>query len=56
MEEVNIAVIVFVIIAALVLIFFLIRKNQKDKKSLNPDAQDAVDEEKTEEENKRERL
>jgi len=56
MENVNITAIVLVIIAALVLVVFLVKKNQKDKKDLNPDAQEAVAEEKTEQENERERL
>lgn len=56
MENVNIPTIIFVILGALVLIFFLAKKNQKDKKDLNPDAQDAVEKEKTEQENERERL
>jgi len=56
MDEMNVAAIVLVIIAALVLVVFLVKKNQKDKKGLNPDAQEAVTEEKTEQENERERL
>ena len=56
MEHVNISTIIFVIFAALALIFFLVKKNQKDKKDLSPDEQIAVEEEKTEQENKRERL
>jgi multisubunit Na+/H+ antiporter MnhC subunit len=44
MSTANIITIVLVGIAALALIIFLIWKNQKDKKTLNPDAEDAVEE------------
>ena len=40
----NIVTIVIVGIAALALIIFLVWKNQKDKKTLNPDAEDSVEE------------
>jgi multisubunit Na+/H+ antiporter MnhC subunit len=40
----NIITIVVVGIAALALIIFLVWKNQKDKKTLNPDAEDSVEE------------
>ncbi|SJZ97918.1 hypothetical protein [Sediminibacterium ginsengisoli] len=42
----NIGIIVVVIVLALALLFFLTRKNMKDRKELNPDAQDAMEEEK----------
>ena len=44
MNTANIITIVFVGIAGLALIIFLIWKNQKDKNALNPDAEDAVEE------------
>lgn len=44
MEIANIITIALVGIAALVLVAFLIWKNQKDKKTLNPDAEDSVTE------------
>ena len=44
MDTANIMVIVLVGIGALALIIFLIWKNQKDKKTLNPDAEDSVEE------------
>jgi FtsZ-interacting cell division protein ZipA len=44
MSTANIITIVLVGIAALALLIFLIWKNQKDKKALNPDAEDAVEE------------
>lgn len=40
----NIFLIVFVCIAVIVLIIFLIWRNRKDQKSLNPDATDSVEE------------
>lgn len=42
----NIGVIVVVIVLAAALLFFLTRKNIRDRKELNPDASDAVEEEK----------
>ena len=53
MENVNILTIVIVIIAALALIIFVTVKNQKDRNELNPDSQDAVEEEKTDAEHDR---
>lgn len=44
MNTADIVTIVLVGIAALALIIFLIWKNQKDKKALNPDAEDSVEE------------
>jgi hypothetical protein len=56
MENINTPTIVVVIILAVAIIIFLAVKNQKDKKELNPDATDAVEEEKTENEQHREKL
>ena len=44
MDTANIIMIVVVGIAALALVIFLIWKNQQDKKTINPDAEDAVEE------------
>ena len=55
MENANITIIVIVGLAALVLVVFLIIRNQKDKKELNPSGPDAVEEEKTDIQNDRER-
>jgi len=44
MNTTNVFVIVIVGVALLALIIFLIWKNNKDKKILNPDAEDAVEE------------
>jgi LPXTG-motif cell wall-anchored protein len=44
MDTTNIAIIVIVGVALLALVIFLIWKNKKDKKVLNPDAEDAVEE------------
>jgi hypothetical protein len=44
MNSTNIITIVLVGIAALALVVFLIWKNQKDRKKLNPDAEDSVEE------------
>ena len=44
MDTASIVTIIIVGVAGLALIIFLIRKNQKDKKALNPDAEDAVEE------------
>ena len=56
MENINTPTIVVVIKLAVALIIFMIIKNQKDKKKLNPDAPDAVKEERTETENHKEKL
>lgn len=53
MENLNITTIVIVVIIGLALIVFVTVRNQKDKKELNPDAPDAVTEEKTDELNDR---
>ncbi|HEY9362845.1 MAG TPA: FeoB-associated Cys-rich membrane protein [Chitinophagaceae bacterium] len=44
MERSNIIILVRVGIALIALVVFLIWKNQKDKKLLNPDAPDSVEE------------
>ena len=41
----NKIIIIFVIAAAIGVIIFLTWKNMKDKKTMNPDAQDSVEEE-----------
>lgn len=53
MENLNITTVVIVVIIGLALVIFVTVRNQKDKKELNPDAPDAVTEEKTEEMNDR---
>ncbi len=55
MENSNIAVIAGVIVLGLGLVIFLFMRNQKDKKGLNPSGPDAVEEEKTDIRNDRER-
>lgn len=44
MELENIFLIVFVCMAVIALIIFLIWRNRRDQKSLNPDAPDSVEE------------
>ena len=44
MEKTEIVILVLVIMAGIALIILLAWKNQKDQKSLNPDAPDAVEE------------
>jgi FtsZ-interacting cell division protein ZipA len=56
MNTANIITIVLVGIAALALIIFLIWKNQKDKKALNPDAEDAVEETMMDQERDKDRI
>lgn len=56
MNTANIITIVFVGIAALTLIIFLIWKNQKDKKALNPDAEDVVEETMMDQEREKDRI
>ena len=56
MDYINTPTIVIVIILGLALIVFVTVRNQKDKKDLNPDAQEAVEEEKTDAEHEREKL
>lgn len=46
MDNSNIAAIVIVTLATLLVIVLLILKNKKDKKLLNPDAEDVVEESK----------
>jgi short subunit fatty acids transporter len=54
--ENNMTVIMIAIIAAVALVVFLIARNQKDMKELNPDITDALDEEKMEQNNDRDRI
>ena len=54
METKDTLPIVIVVILALVLVVFLIRKNQKDKKHLNPDAENKVEENRMNKESDRE--
>ena len=49
-------ILVFVSIALAALIVFLIRKNQKDKRMLHPDAQDAVEETHMDQERKADKI
>ena len=56
MEYVNTTTIAIVIILGLALIVFVTVKNHKDKKDLNPDSQNVVEEEKTDAEHKRDQL
>ena len=55
MNTTNIFVIVIVGVALLALVIFLIWKNNKDKKILNPDAEDAVEEIITDQERNKDR-
>ncbi len=48
MDNMNIGAIVIVIIIAFAVVFLLVKKNQKDRDELNPDAEDAVEEVKNE--------
>jgi hypothetical protein len=56
MEQVNTTTIVIVILAALAIIIFVIVKNHRDRKEMNPDSTDPVEEEKTEAEQHREQM
>ena len=56
MNTANIITIVLVGIATIALIIFLIWKNQKDKKALNPDAEDAVKETMMDQEREKDRI
>lgn len=56
MEHINIPAVVIIVIIGLALVIFVTVRNQKDKKELNPDAQDAVKEEKTDELNDRQKI
>ncbi len=56
MEKLNLTTIVIIAIIGLALIIFVTVRNQKDKKDLNPDATNAVEEEKTDELNDRQQL
>lgn len=52
MQSVNMSVIIVVIIAAVALMVFLIIRNKKDRKTLRPDANSAIEEEIKREEDK----
>jgi hypothetical protein len=56
MEENKALILGIVGVAMAVLIVFLIWKNQKDKKAINPDAQDATEETRMDQERKSNRL
>lgn len=56
MENVNITAIVITVLVAIALIFFVIIRNRKDKKNMNPSAQDAVEESKGDDMNNRQEL
>lgn len=45
MTSYNLLIVVLVIVAGIALIFFMNRKNRKDRKSINPDADEIVSEE-----------
>lgn len=45
MKSYNLLIVALVIIAGLALIFFMNRKNAKDRKSINPDTDEIVTEE-----------
>jgi len=46
MENMNITAIAITLLVAIALIFFVIIRNRKDKKNMNPSAPDAVEENK----------
>jgi FtsZ-interacting cell division protein ZipA len=56
MEKNEIIILVLVGIAVVVLIVFLIWKKQKDKKLVDPDAPDAVEETQMEQERRRNKI
>ena len=56
MERNNIIILFLAGIAITALIIFLIRKNQKDKKMLNPNAEDAVEETRMDQERKADKI
>lgn len=56
MDYINTPVVVIVILLGLALIVFVTVRNQKDKKGLNPDSQEAVEEERTDAEHDRDKL
>jgi hypothetical protein len=56
MDEMNTLTIVIVIIAALAVIILLVLKNKKDKKEINPDANDVLDEQRMDDDRNNDRL
>jgi hypothetical protein len=56
MERNNIIILFLASIAVAALVIFLIRKNQKDKKLLNPDATDAVEETRMDQDRKADKI
>lgn len=56
MSNNNILALIISLAIAIVLVFLMIRKNQKDKKELNPDSENAVELRRTDEERGREKI
>lgn len=56
METQNVILSVIASIACLSLVFFLIHKNREDLKTINPDASDATEEIKKEQERNRDKI
>ncbi|NCI46221.1 hypothetical protein [Sediminibacterium soli] len=56
MENVNIPIVVIVVIIALAIVLFVTIRNQKDRKKMNPDAPDSMEETKTDDMNDRQHL
>ena len=56
MDSRNILFLSLVILVTLALLIFLIRKNRQDRKKLNPDAEDIMEEMETDKERRREKL
>ncbi len=56
MTSQNIMIVAVLIIVAVAFLAFLIWKNQKDKKLINPDAQDAVEDEVADQERNKKRI
>lgn len=48
MNQLNLGIISIALIAAILLIIFLFRRNQKDRNEMNPDASSSVEEDKME--------
>lgn len=56
MEQNSTGVIVIVGMAVIALVIFLIIRNRKDQKTLNPDAHDSVEEEHMDQERRKDRV
>jgi LPXTG-motif cell wall-anchored protein len=56
MSSNNILVLVLGLIFAAVLVFFLVRRNQKDKEELNPDSESAVEQRRMDDERERDKI